>query len=36
LDLTVAVTPKGLASTYLQTYPEFVRIRPIASTFYIP
>ncbi len=36
MDLTVALTPKGLTSSYLQTFPEYIRMKPIDSTFYIP
>lgn len=36
IDLVVAVVPNGLTSQYFKSYPEYIRIRPITSSFYIP
>lgn len=36
LDLCVSIVKNGLTSTYFQTLPEYIRIKTIQSTFYIP
>ena len=36
IDLVVALLPNGLTSNYFKRKPEYMRIRPVASSFYIP
>jgi NAD(P)H-flavin reductase len=36
LDLVISIVNNGLTSTYFQSFPEYIRIRPVQSSFYIP
>ena len=36
VDLVVSLVPNGLTSNYFKTNPEYIRIKPVASSFYIP
>jgi ferredoxin-NADP reductase len=36
LDLVVSIVKGGLTSSYFKTHPEYIRIKTIPSTFYIP
>ena len=36
IDLVVALLPNGLTSNYFKRNPEYMRIRPVASSFHIP
>lgn len=36
IDLVVSLVKDGLASNYFKTHPEYMRIKPVSSTFYIP
>ena len=36
IDLVVSLVKDGLTSNYFKTHPEYMRIKPVSSTFYIP
>lgn len=36
VDLVVSLLPEGLTSNYFKSYPSYIRIKPVVSSFYIP